>query len=211
MARTWRSPIMPASAANAGIAFFTSAECATSAWRAIAPMVTLLPSDLIPPRDWIVPRSMMSEGEARRSFIACTSDWPPASSLASPLASAAASFTLEGRWDLKACMVVSSRCFLVFQGRPHRLRRGGHARRADAQRIGDGVHERRGRADRAGFAAALHAQRIVRAGRFARVDLEIRQVGGARDAVVHERAGRELARGVVLAAFGERLADALRE
>ncbi len=51
----------------------------------------------------------------------------------------------------------------------------------------------------------------MRAGRFARVDLEIRQVGGARDAVVHERAGRELARGVVLAAFGERLADALRE
>jgi hypothetical protein len=36
-------------------------------------------------------------GEERRSFIAWTSYWPPASSRASPFASAEASFTLEGR------------------------------------------------------------------------------------------------------------------
>ena len=54
---------MAAIAASAGIAFFTSAECATSAWRVIAPMVTVLPSDLIPARSLMVPRSMMSEGE----------------------------------------------------------------------------------------------------------------------------------------------------
>src|SRR5687767_5623377 len=117
---------MPASAASAGIAFFTSAECATSAWRAIAPTVTVLPSDLMPPRSLMVPRSMMSEGEESRSFIACTSDWPPASSLASPLTRPAASFTLEGRWYLNACMVLSSGCLLALQGRPHRVWRGGH-------------------------------------------------------------------------------------
>ena len=98
---------MAAIAASAGIAFFTSAECATSAWRVIAPMVTVLPSDLIPARSLMVPRSMMSEGEDRRSFMACTSDWPPASSFASPFTSAAAASTLDGRWYLNACMVFS--------------------------------------------------------------------------------------------------------
>ncbi len=91
---------MPASAASAGIAFFTSAEPATSACRVMAPMVTLLASTLMPASSLIMPRSTMSEGAARRSFIACTSDWPPARILASALfaASAAASFTFEGRW-----------------------------------------------------------------------------------------------------------------
>jgi hypothetical protein len=97
MARTCRSPIMPASAASAGIAFFTSGEPSTSAWRVIAPMVSVLPSLLIPARSLIDARSMMSEGDARRSFIVCTSVWPPASSFASPLQSAAASAREVGR------------------------------------------------------------------------------------------------------------------
>jgi hypothetical protein len=99
MLRTWRSPIVPASAASAGIAFFTSAESATSAWRVMAPTVTVFTSTLMPASSLSMPRSMMSEGAESRSFIACTSDWPPASTLASALfaACAAASFTLEGR------------------------------------------------------------------------------------------------------------------
>src|SRR5438270_630945 len=43
MLRTWRSPMPPASAASAGIAFLTSGDAATSAWRVIAPIVLLLP------------------------------------------------------------------------------------------------------------------------------------------------------------------------
>ena len=43
------------------------------------------------------------------------------------------------------------------------------------------------------------------------VDLERRQVIGARHAVVHERAGHELAVLVVDRAFEQRLADALRD
>ena len=43
---------------------------------------------------------VLSEGAASLSFMACTSDWPPARILASAFfaASAAASFTFEGRW-----------------------------------------------------------------------------------------------------------------
>ena len=44
-----------------------------------------------------------------------------------------------------------------------------------------------------------------------RVDLERRQVVGARHGVVHERAGHELAVLVVDRAFEQRLADALRD
>src|SRR5436190_17334791 len=133
---------MPARAASAGIAFFTSAECATSAWRVIAPMVTLLPSDLMPVSSLMVPRSTISEGEARRSFIACTSDWPPARSFASPFASAAASFTLEGRWYLNACMVISLGCLLVLECVPDVLRRRRHRHVLHPERVGNRVHER---------------------------------------------------------------------
>src|SRR5256885_173609 len=61
----------------------------------------------------------------------------------------------------------------------------------------------------AGLAAALHAQRIVRARRHRGVDVETGQVVGARHAVVHERAGHELAGIVVDAVLEQRLADAL--
>ena len=128
------------------------------------------------------------EGEARRSFIACTSVWPPASSLASPFASAAASFTLDGRWYLNACMsCLLTRLFCSCAAPDASAAWRASARSLHAERIGDRVHQRGGRADRAGLAAALHAERVVRARRLARVDLERRQVVGARHAVVHER------------------------
>src|SRR5688572_26355913 len=159
----------------------------------------------------MVPRSMRSVGEERRSFIAWTSDCPPARSRASPFASAAASFTFEGRWYLNACMSVSLRCFSVLKRTPYGLRRGRHREIFDADRIGDGVHQRGGRADCAGFAASLHAEWVVRTGRLAGVDLERRQVVGAGNAIVHERAREELSARVVLAALGKGLANALRK
>ena len=63
---------MPASAASAGIAFCTSVEPATSAWRVMAPISTALPTTLMPESSLIVPRSIRSDGDDRRSFIACT-------------------------------------------------------------------------------------------------------------------------------------------
>ncbi len=83
MLRTIRSPIPAASAASAGIAFLTSADDATSAWRVIAPIVTALPLALIPFSSGISPRSITCPGFASRSFIDAMSVWPPASSFAS--------------------------------------------------------------------------------------------------------------------------------
>src|SRR5690606_41318032 len=61
------------------------------------------------------------------------------------------------------------------------------------------------------LAAAFHAERVVRARGLARVDVERGQVVRPRDGVIHERPGDELARLVVAAVLGERLADALGE
>ena len=75
-----------------------------------------------------------------------------------------------------------------------------------------GVHDRRRRTDRAGFAATLRAERIVRARRDLGRHLERRQIVGARQRVVHEAAGQQLAGlRVVDAVLDQRLADALRE
>src|SRR5918999_2772889 len=182
MWRTWRSPMMPASAARAGIAFFTSGEAATSAWRVMAPISTALPEALIPDSSLMVPRSMRSLGDESRSFIACPRLWPPARYLASSFfePSAIASFVLEGRWYSNACMA------FLLDGFPNRVRRRGHGHVLHAERVGDGVHHRRGSADRAGLAAAFDAERIVRARGLAGVDLELRHVARSRDAVVHE-------------------------
>src|SRR5688572_4039622 len=208
MCRTWRSPMMPASAARAGIAFFTSVEPATSAWRVIAPISTALPETLIPASSLMVPRSMRSVGEESRSFIACTRLCPPARYLPSSFLEpkATASLVLEGRWYSNACIA----CLLAKMF-PYGLRRRRHRHVLHAKGVGDRVHHRRGSADRARLAAAFDAERVVRARRLARVDLELRYIARARDAVVHERAGDELAGGLVAAALGERLADALGE
>ena len=100
----------PASAASAGIAFFTSADAATSACRVMAPMVTALPSTLMPRSSAIAPRSTRSDGRDRRSFIAAIRLCPPASSLASAFLAmtAAASATDLARWYLNEYMLISS-------------------------------------------------------------------------------------------------------
>src|SRR5690242_14271316 len=207
MWRTCRSPISEAIAAREGIAFFTSGECATSACRVMAPISTLPPETLMPLSSLRVPRSIRSVGEERRSFIACTRLWPPARYLPSGFfpASATASLLLPGRWYSNACMAFLLEVF------PHGVRRRRHRQVLDAERVGDRVDHRGGGADRAGLAAALHAERVVRAGRLARVDLELRHVVRARDRVVGEGAREQLPGRVVRAVLGERLADALGE
>src|SRR5688572_657883 len=208
MWRTWRSPMMPASAASAGMVFCTSFEPATSACRVIAPISTAEPEALMPASSLMVPRSIRSLGAERRSFIACTRLCPPARYLPSVFcpARATASLVEDGRWYSNARMAFLLEMF------PHCLRRGRHRHVLDAERVGDRVHHRRRRADRAGLAAALHAERVVRARGLARVDLEHGHVARARQAIVHHRAGEQLAaRRVVAAGLGERLADALRD
>ena len=64
-------------------------------------MAILPPSSLMPDsvwRNW--PMSTMSDGLAKRSFMAGSRVWPPAISLASPFlaSSVAASATVDGRW-----------------------------------------------------------------------------------------------------------------
>ena len=72
--------------------------------------------------------------------------------------------------------------------------------------------QRGGRTDRAGLAAALGAERIVRAG-LALVAFgdQVGQVVGAGDGVVHERAGDQLAAPVIGAMLEQRLAETLRQ
>ena len=98
-------------------------------------------------------------------------------------------------------------------GAPHALGGGGHVDIDDAerrQRIHHRVHDRRRRADGAGLAAALGAQRIVRAERGVGLELERKEIVGTRHAIVHERARLELAALVVIdRVLVERLADAL--
>src|SRR5690349_2421227 len=170
MCRTWRSPISEAIAQSDGITFLISAECATSACRVIAPISTVLPDALIPVNSFKEPKSIRSEGDERRSFIACTRLWPPARYLPSAFfpARASASLLLEGRWYSNACMAFLLEMF------PHGVRRRRHGHVLDPERVGDRVHHGGGGADRAGLAAALHAERVVRARRLARVDLELR-------------------------------------
>ena len=100
---------------------------------------------------------------------------------------------------------------LAVNGVPDPVGRRRHFQLVVADRVGDGVDHGGGRADRAGLAAALDAERIARAQRRGVVQLERRQVVGARHGVVHERRGHELAVAVVDRAFEQRLADALRE
>src|SRR5437879_1318412 len=186
MCLTCRSPMMPASEASAGIAFLTALEAATSACRTIAPIVTALLSAFSAFRSPIALRSIRSVGDDRRSFIACTRLWPPARYLPSSFFTtrATASFTFEGRGESKACIAVL--LGWLVHGAPHGLRRGGHREVLHAEGVGDRVHHRRRRADRARLAASLHAERVVRAGRLAGVELEKRHVACARDGVVAE-------------------------
>src|SRR5882757_77691 len=94
---------------------------------------------------------------------------------------------------------------------PHLLRRERHLEISHPERrkrIERGADQRSRRTDAAGFAAALGAERIVRAG-LALVALrdEVGQVVGAGDRIVHERSRDELAAAVIGAALEQRLAD----
>src|SRR5258706_2736897 len=217
MLRTMRSPIPPASAASAGIAFLTAAEAATSAWRVIAPSVTALASALMPARSLMPPMSMTFEGFDSRSFIAAIRLWPPARTRASSSfeITFAASSTDFAFWywnEYMGCLLGCLLHFAFLARAPDPLRHGGHLDVLHAERVGERFHHRRGRADRAGLAAALHAQGVVRAGRFLRAYLEGRDVVRARHAVVEIRAGDELpGMRVVVAALGQGLPDSLRK
>ncbi len=95
--RTWRSPMLPAKAASAGIACCTSFDAATAACVVMAPIFTVPPDTVMPCSSLTPPRSTSAAGAARPSFIAASNDWPPASSLASaPPAARAASPTDDG-------------------------------------------------------------------------------------------------------------------
>ena len=80
-----------------------------------------------------------------------------------------------------------------------------------AQRVDRRVDDARRRAERAGLAHALGAEWVHRRRRHRRVELEAREVGGARQRVVHERAGQQLPVLVVDGLLDHRLADALRQ
>src|SRR3989442_5712035 len=204
-----------ASAASAGIASFTADDDATSACVVNAPMTIASPSFLMPFSSAMPDKSTTVPGFARRSFIAPTRLCPPASALPLLLLSAAAaSATLFARWYSNAYMFVSSMLRRLNRV-PHPMRRRRHVDVFNAgrsQSIMDGIHQRRRSADRSGFAATLGPERIVRARRDLRRDLEGRQVGGARHRVVHVAAGQKLAGLLVVhAALEQRLADALRQ
>ena len=79
----------------------------------------------------------------------------------------------------------------------------------DPDRVGDRIDHRRRRADRAGLAAALHAQRVVGAGRLGQRDLEARHVVRLGHGVVHVGRRQQLAVLVVDAVLEQGLADAL--
>src|SRR6478672_6940301 len=80
------------------------------------------------------------------------------------------------------------------------------------ERIDDGVADRGRRADRTAFTAALDAERIAWRWGFDKGGMKRRQVGGARDTVIHEACGQKLAGvSVVDDMLPERLSDALGE
>src|SRR5262245_23592637 len=161
-------------------------------------------------------RSTSVPGCARRSFIAATRLWPPASALPPLCANAvAASVSDFGRTSSKAYMVDSSLRACGVNGLPNAMWRRGHIEMADAnlgQRIHDGVHHGGWRADSTRFAAALRAEWVVRAGSDGLRDLERRQIVSARHGVVHVTAREQLsALAVVDAVLEQRLSDALRD
>src|SRR5579884_360717 len=81
--RTWASPIRPAASARPGACRRTTSETATSACRVSAPMISRSPSVRMPLMLGRRPMSIRYLGSCRRSFMAGTRLWPPASSLAS--------------------------------------------------------------------------------------------------------------------------------
>ncbi len=88
-------------------------------------------------------------------------------------------------------------CWSPLTGAPDLLRGDRHVDRRHAERrqgVEDGADQRRRAGDGAGFAAAFDAQGIVLAGRGRGFDPHRRQVVGARQGVVHQRAGERAGR-----------------
>src|SRR5690606_1926515 len=118
-------------------------------------------------------RLTSTAGAASRCFIVGISVWPPESAWASSRASAfTASAMVEGFTNSKLCMEGPPS---AVDRRPDPRRRDRHVdvlhmgETAAVERVDHGVDDGRGRADGPCLAAALHAQRIVGAGRLARV------------------------------------------
>ena len=84
-------PMPAAASATARAARCTSDESATSRWRVIAPITISLPSRRIPVSSAMPARSTRPSGEASRSRIIGTSDWPPAIGFAPSRMAASAS------------------------------------------------------------------------------------------------------------------------
>jgi len=61
------------------------------------------------------------------------------------------------------------------------------------ERVVHSIHQRSGRADCTGFAAPFGAERIVRARRYFGIDVERRQIVGARQRVIHHAPRQQLA------------------
>src|SRR3954463_8910360 len=211
----------PASVASAGIALWTSGERWTWSWVTSAPIARLPPSWRVSWSSLTWASEIRSLGSASSSLSTGRRLWPPARNLpfAWAWSSATASLIVLGRWNAKSFM---SGSLLRSLGRslggldrpPDLLGGGRHRDVGDAeggQRVDDRVDHRRRDADRAALADALDAERVVGARRDVVADLEVRQVGRARHAVVHERTVGQLALGVVADLLVQRLADALGE
>src|SRR5947208_655909 len=184
----------------------------------MAPITIERPRSSIPDSPSISERSMRLAGLASRCFMVGISVWPPARIFASSLLASrfAAWRTVEGRWNVNAYIETSLFGRLAGRAaalnrRPHRVRGRRHRNLLAADRVRDGVDDGGGRGDRAGFAAALDAERVRRAFRHRHVDLERRHVVRARHAIVHERAGHELAILVVGRPLEQRLSDTLSD
>ena len=219
----------PASDASAGIAACTTLLRATSACRVIAPITRLSPSRATPASSRTFLRSTSAAGDARRCFMVGSRVMPPASALASGFArSATAAESDVGAMIFKGvhCRILPMRGQKAAERRPlvHSAARfitvfcaarqttcgvAGMATSSWPSASVMRVDDRRRRGDRARFAAALDAERIGRTERLDRLDLERRQVVGARHAIVHEARRQQLAVAVVMRAFEQRLADAL--
>ena len=79
---------------------------------------------------------------------------------------------------------------------PDALRGGGHWDVGDAERgegVEDRIHDGRGCSDGAAFADTLGAERVRRTGDRAEIDRDSRQCVSARDGVIQQCAGQELA------------------
>src|SRR4051812_43050612 len=94
---------------------------------------------------------------------------------------------------------------------PHRLRSRWHRYVVHTKRIANRVDEHGGRGHDAALAAAFDAQRIALGRIFHQLAFKERQIGRARETIVHVRAGEYLSRSIEHHAFGQGLPRALRD